>query len=239
MAKRNRNKHSGTERRRIFKDAPVGQRQAPLPSEVLPRPWMRCFLAAFARTGHVAYACDEADVSRAAPYAARKVHPIFGQLWDELKARGLDDALLAARQRGVDGWDEPLHKDGKLTGDAVRKYDNRLLVRYLEAYDEDWNRSRGAQQHGADDPRDFAQQLRDAMAGMSGTVPGSKEEQDAKWDEGANPPEEGATGAARYFGGPPRGELPAIALPAPALCVACGSTILHGLCPECPSPPPV
>jgi hypothetical protein len=91
------------------------------------------FLGGLALMGVVSYAAQEADMSRSACYARRKMSRKFREAWDEALEVASDGMELAARQRAVSGVPEPQFYRGQEIG-AVTRYSDQLLMFLLRAW---------------------------------------------------------------------------------------------------------
>jgi hypothetical protein len=90
------------------------------------------FLDALAESGNVSLASGAVGIDRRAVYEWRAVDPDFAERWEAAKALGIEACEDEIRRRAFAGYDEPLSKDGKLTGDVVRKYSDTLAIFLLK-----------------------------------------------------------------------------------------------------------
>ena len=92
------------------------------------------FCETLAETAVVAEACDEANMSVAGAYAARRRNPLFAAAWDAaltIARERLADTLLA---RSMEGNVEQIYRDGELVGER-HSLDNRLGLAILRRLD--------------------------------------------------------------------------------------------------------
>jgi len=97
------------------------------------------FLEALRTTGLVTDACKIAGIGRRTPYDWAQKSEEFAEAMEAARAEGemvlLDEVRKEARRRGIEGWEEPLVYQGRLTGDTVRKWSDNLLMywgKYLD-----------------------------------------------------------------------------------------------------------
>ena len=87
------------------------------------------FLEEFARCGIISHAAKAAGVSVPA-VEAWDGRDMYGfkkrKTWSAKVALGVLEAEI--QRRGVEGYDEPLHHKGVLTGDVVRRFSDNLLM---------------------------------------------------------------------------------------------------------------
>lgn len=88
----------------------------------------REFLKTIAETGNVTAAAKLVGASRQGMYDVRRRDEAFAAEWDAAVMEASDALIAEARRRGFEGFDEPLHHKGELTGDIVRKYSDVLLI---------------------------------------------------------------------------------------------------------------
>ena len=92
------------------------------------------FLEALKGTGMVKQACEIAGIARQTPYEWCQKSVEFAEAMDNARATGekvlLDEVKQEVRRRGLEGVEEPLSYQGKLTGDTVRKWSDLLLMFY-------------------------------------------------------------------------------------------------------------
>lgn len=179
---------------KLKRDRATGEWVHPADEYEWEKPWMGPFLRRLLETGNVQGSIDDAaeeagSGSQSAVYRMRVSHKQFAAA---MRRCEMGAARRAAHERGVIGWRaeettvevEQVTVDGvgeegfvKIPAEVRRtrtkrtwKYDNRLLVRYLEAYDPDWNRSRGAALAGGT-VEEQAAAVRGAVEAMLGAVP--------------------------------------------------------------------
>lgn len=90
------------------------------------------FLAAFARSGVIATACDKAKVGRTSVFLWRKSDPEFDQAVVEATEEFVEVMEAEADRRGRDGVDEPILHRGEIVT-HVRRYSDTLLIFRLKA----------------------------------------------------------------------------------------------------------
>jgi hypothetical protein len=112
--------------------------------------WPERFLEEFAVRGNVLAACEAAGIHRDTAYDLQGRDPEFAAAWKRAKADALDRLALVARERAVDGWDEPVFHQGVACG-AIRKYDNGLLWKLMAAHDPETYGSKVQTQHTGKD----------------------------------------------------------------------------------------
>jgi len=109
------------------------------------------FLEALKRTGLVTEACEIVGIARRTPYDWAKKSEEFAETMEVARADGekllLDEVRKEVRRRGLEGWDDPIVYQGKIsktkdprTGEivplTVRKWSDNLLMfwgKYLDA----------------------------------------------------------------------------------------------------------
>jgi len=96
--------------------------------------WRERFLEEFARRGNVLAACEAAGVHRGTAYEARDTDPDFAAGWERARKDAVDRLALVARERAVDGWEQPVYQGGVCVG-YIQKYDNGLLWKLMAAHD--------------------------------------------------------------------------------------------------------
>ncbi len=108
------------------------------------------FLEALRVTGLVTDACEIAGIARRTPYDWAQKSEEFAEAMEAARAEGemvlLDEVRKEARRRGIEGWDDPIVYQGKIserkdpkTGEmvplTVRKWSDNLLMywgKYLD-----------------------------------------------------------------------------------------------------------
>ena len=105
-------------------------------------------MTAAAKAAGITLACLKGWVrqsERRDPTDDPMIHEIaeFMQDTDRLQSDTLEDVMW---YRAVDGWDEPIVHQGELTGETVKKFDNKLLLRLLETRSERY-RPKTIQEH--------------------------------------------------------------------------------------------
>src|SRR5687768_3900080 len=73
------------------------------PSRRTPSKWRTAFLAALARTSHVAAAAGEAGVEASRAYKLRRSDPVFARRWYEALCEGYDNLELELLRRLREG----------------------------------------------------------------------------------------------------------------------------------------
>jgi len=109
------------------------------------------FLEALRATGLVTDACKIARIARRTPYDWAQKSEEFAEAMEAARAEGemvlLDEVRKEARRRGIEGWDDPIVYQGKIskrkdpkTGEmvplTVRRWSDNLLMfwgKYLDA----------------------------------------------------------------------------------------------------------
>ena len=129
--------------RRVNSHAPRGLKKTELAR--------KGFLEALKRTGLVTEACEIVGIARRTPYDWSQRSEQFAEAMDAARADGekmlLDEVRKEVRRRGIEGWDDPVVYQGKIsktkdlkTGEmvplTVRKWSDNLLMfwgKYLDA----------------------------------------------------------------------------------------------------------
>jgi hypothetical protein len=95
--------------------------------------WQDLFLEEFAHRGNVLQACEAAGVHRSTAYEAKQKDTHFATRWEEARADAVDRLVAVARERAVEGWQEPVFYLGRECG-GVQKYDHGLLWKLIAAH---------------------------------------------------------------------------------------------------------
>lgn len=90
------------------------------------------FLLALADTGNVTKSCKMADTSKDSIYKRRHKNDEFAAAWDRAVSVAADQLEEEAWRRACEGYDVPLHHQGRLTGDEMKKYSDILLIFLLK-----------------------------------------------------------------------------------------------------------
>jgi hypothetical protein len=105
----------------------------PTPRYPLDAARQEAFLTALSRSGVVLYAARAASPhltshtgSVRAFRALRARDPEFAQAWDDAMDAARDELVQEAHRRAVDGWDEPVFKNGVEVG-TIHKWSDRLM----------------------------------------------------------------------------------------------------------------
>ena len=85
------------------------------------------FLQIYAATGNVGEACRALGVHRTLPHQWARSDPEFARAWEMMKEE-YRDVIRSEVHRRAFGWDEPLHHQGRLTGETVPAYSDRMLL---------------------------------------------------------------------------------------------------------------
>jgi hypothetical protein len=85
------------------------------------------FLEIFAATGNVGEACRTLGIHRSLPWKWRESDPDFAAAW-AMAIEEYRDEIRSEVHRRAFGWDEPLHYQGRLTGEMVPAYSDRMLL---------------------------------------------------------------------------------------------------------------
>jgi hypothetical protein len=98
--------------------------------------WRRAFIRSLQQHGNIAQACRIAKVSVARVYQVRAKSPRFARSWKralQMANRAMiADAEAALYQRGVEGVETAIVKDGKVIGHTM-KYSDKCLEMLLKA----------------------------------------------------------------------------------------------------------
>lgn len=92
------------------------------------------FLAQLQETGLKNHAARAVGINRNTVYHAMEKDEEFALQVADAMETYREGLIAEAFRRGVQGVEEPLYFQGKLSGDVVRKYSDRLLERLLEAH---------------------------------------------------------------------------------------------------------
>jgi len=97
------------------------------------------FLEALRATGLVTDACKIARIARRTPYDWAQKSGEFAEAMEAARAEGemvlLDEVQREVRRRGLEGLEEPLVYQGRLTGDTVRRWSDNLLMFWAKYLD--------------------------------------------------------------------------------------------------------
>lgn len=93
-----------------------------------PFDWKPAFLAALRNMPVIRHACDAVGINRSTAWRAREADELFAKEWDEAMADGVDAAEAAAFKRGVEGFDEPVVFQGRLSMVPVLNPDGTMAV---------------------------------------------------------------------------------------------------------------
>lgn len=95
--------------------------------------WQRRWLKAYAEEGSVRGASRKAKIVSAYHYRWLKENPDYSAAYQQAREMYSDIAEGEIRQRGIAGWEKPLHYKGKLTGDKIREYSDTLALAVIKA----------------------------------------------------------------------------------------------------------
>jgi hypothetical protein len=111
----------------------------------------RKFLKMLSETGNVSRSAEGAGTTRYTVYKRRAADAKFAEAWDDALEIATDWLEEEARRRAF-GWEEPLHYQGALTGDAVTKFSDTLLIFLLKGNNPDKFKDRveSANRHSID-----------------------------------------------------------------------------------------
>lgn len=126
---------------------------APAVPPVLSESWMADFLGEYVRKGAITKAAKFADVSRATVHNRLNADVEFARAFEDAKEERKDLIRATIGDRALEGTLEPVigsigdYRDGQLTGPDgqplfIRKYDNRLLIRYAESCVEEYAKTK-------------------------------------------------------------------------------------------------
>jgi hypothetical protein len=100
--------------------------------------WKPMFIEAMRKSGNITVSCEHAGVGRSTVYHALDKDPEFAAAHRE--AINISNEMLeaVARQRGQQGWDEPVYMRGKdgeprVVG-TIKRYSDRLLEILMKAH---------------------------------------------------------------------------------------------------------
>lgn len=112
------------------------------------RPKQRAFLRAMAETGNITVAAAAAKITRQSHYRwmAEDSDGSYAAAFKVAEDEAADLLEKAARQRAVEGWEEPVFYQGEQTG-SVRKYSDTLLIFMLKGAKPEKYKERGAVEH--------------------------------------------------------------------------------------------
>lgn len=123
------------------------------------------FLKTLEATCNVSEAAKAAGVDRATPYMWRAKDEAFAQAWDAAIEIAVDKLEYAARNRAVDGVEEPIigrierDRDGIIT--TTRRYSDTLLVTLLKAHRPEKYREKVDHEHRGSVHVEFVNNWRD------------------------------------------------------------------------------
>ena len=117
--------------------------------------WREKFLDSLAKTGNVTLSAESAGIARETAYANQKKDKSFREAWDDALQQSVDRLEAVARDRAVNGWDEPVFGSlGGMNGTGVvgykRRFDNGLLRFLLQAHGGEKYRTAGARRAEGD-----------------------------------------------------------------------------------------
>lgn len=97
---------------------------------------LELFLELIRRGKRINVACKEAEISRSFIYKLRCQHEAFKNEWDDARSNGFkeraDEIEDTIYERAIEGFIEATSVKGQIVK-AVRRYDNKLLMRLAEA----------------------------------------------------------------------------------------------------------
>ena len=93
----------------------------------------KAFLESLSSCGNVTLAARESGITRQEWYRERADDEKFAATWEGAVQLGVEALEDEARRRAVDGVDEPVFYQGKVSG-HVRKYSDTLLIFLLKAH---------------------------------------------------------------------------------------------------------
>jgi hypothetical protein len=96
--------------------------------------WQELFLEEFANRGNVLQACEIAGIHRSTAYELREKDAAFALAWEDARKDAVDRLVAVARERAVEGWQEPVFHQGRECG-GIQKYDHGLLWKLIAAHD--------------------------------------------------------------------------------------------------------
>ncbi len=99
-------------------------------------PWTEAFLAALRHRPVLTYACQVVGIDRSTAFRRRQTDKAFAEAVLDAMAEGIDRAEMAAFERGVDGYHEPVIFKGQLCftplldaqGQVVMNGENPVMV---------------------------------------------------------------------------------------------------------------
>lgn len=94
-------------------------------------PWVEQFLHHLKRTGLPATAAEAAGTTLKAVESWRNESMEFDEAYNEVLELNIDQLELTARDRAINGWEEPVFYQGEECG-TVTKFDNGLLRWLIE-----------------------------------------------------------------------------------------------------------
>lgn len=92
------------------------------------------YLAHLAQTNLVIASCDHAGICYDSVRNRRLTCPDFEEQEKVARIKYRESLQAEVHRRAVVGIDEPLHYMGKLTGEVVKKYSDRLLDLHVKAH---------------------------------------------------------------------------------------------------------
>lgn len=112
---------------------PTG-RERPRPNRVPDTAAREKFLAQLAAGWSATKAAAATGIAKQRYYELRKADETFAAAWEQAYDAGTDRWRDAIRERGLDGWDEPVYQGGKQVG-TVRKFSDTLLLLEMKRRD--------------------------------------------------------------------------------------------------------
>jgi len=107
------------------------------------------FLEKYSNCGNISTACREAGIGRATYYEWIKEYPEFAHECHFAEQIAADKIHAELWRRGIEGYDEPLSFQGRLTGDVVRKYSDKLAIELARAHDPRFRHDQNVNVRGA------------------------------------------------------------------------------------------
>ena len=92
-------------------------------------PWTDAFLAALRHRPVLTHACQVVGIDRSTAFRRRQTDKAFADAVQDAMAEGVDRAEMAAFERGVDGYHEPVIYKGQLCFTPLLDRDGQVVMR--------------------------------------------------------------------------------------------------------------
>jgi hypothetical protein len=96
-------------------------------------PDQRAFISAYLAVGTIRGAVKRSKIHHLYHYTWINDDPNYQAAFARVKEIVLDGDIETIRQRGIEGWDEPLDYKGELTGAVRRKFSDNLAMFWIKS----------------------------------------------------------------------------------------------------------